>query len=91
MRALMVGYDLRKGESYDSLIKYLKSFPGWWHGLDSTWFVNTNMTVNQVCNELMKHIRKTDHLLVLDPHTGIWSSYNLSDDLNDYLRRNLAA
>lgn len=87
----MVCYDLKKGESYKALHDYLKSSGTYWHGLDSTWFVATNLSVSSLCNAIIKHVNSDDKILVLNPHNGIWASYNLGDRLNDWLKSRLAA
>ena len=42
---VIVGYDLNKpGQDYEQLWKRLREFGTWWHHLDSTWIVRTEMT-----------------------------------------------
>jgi hypothetical protein len=63
----MVGYDLnRPGKDYTTLIERLKSFPNWWHYLDSTWLIKTDMSAVQVRDLLWAVMDQTDELLVID-------------------------
>lgn len=66
MTAYCVSYDLNKlGQNYDPLYKELKSSPGWWHDLDSTWLISTQETAEQLANRLLAHLDKNDRLLVI--------------------------
>jgi len=44
--SLLIGYDLNKtGKDYSGLIEKIKaSVETWWHCLDSTWIVKTNLS-----------------------------------------------
>ncbi|HEX6701582.1 MAG TPA: CRISPR-associated protein Cas2 [Gaiellaceae bacterium] len=85
MKTLMVGYDLNKpGQQYPRLIAKLKSFPKWWHYLDSTWLIKTDLGVTQVRDALWSLMDSSDELLVIDvtgdamawqglpPRAGAW-------------------
>ena len=65
MKSYMVGYDLNSpGQNYDKLIDALKSYPNWWHYLDSTWILKTDATAAQIRDHLVHFIDKNDELLV---------------------------
>jgi hypothetical protein len=67
MKTLLVGYDLNKpGKNYDALIDRLKEHGTWWHNLDSTWLVRTNLTVVELRDVLADLIDSSDELLVVD-------------------------
>ena len=68
--AVLIGYDLNKeGKNYAENNKKLielikKTFPTWWHYLDSTWIVVTTMTCVQIRDLLITVLDKDDELLV---------------------------
>jgi len=76
MSCLLITYDLNKpGQNYDDLYKEIKGLgASWWHYLDSTWLVSTNLTADQAASRLLKVLDKSDHVLVLnvtgDDHQG---------------------
>ena len=86
MGLLLVGYDLTKPDrDYGALTERLRSFDWWWHGLDSTWIVRTNLTTVQLRDDLKRYVDPADKLLVLDV-TGdgaAWS--NMSRRESDWL------
>jgi hypothetical protein len=64
---MLVGYDLNKPvKDYPKLIDKLKRYPGYWHYLDSTWLVRTDLTHKQVRDQLKTLIDADDELLVVD-------------------------
>lgn len=92
MGLLLVEYDLTKpSQDYTKLIEQLKSFGPWWHGLDSTWIVRTELTTVQLRDALKPYIDSSDRLLVLDVtgDAGAWSNFSkkTSDWLLDQLTR----
>jgi hypothetical protein len=66
MSTLLIGYDLNKtGKDYEGLIREIKeTFDTWWHHLDSTWIVVTDLTPVQVRDLLTPHIDADDEILV---------------------------
>jgi hypothetical protein len=65
MGVLMIGYDLHEGEDYKDLIDAIKAYGDWWHCLDSTWLIKTDLIPSQVRDNLRKHIKSDDRLIVL--------------------------
>jgi hypothetical protein len=89
MATLMVGYDLNKpDQDYEKLINYLKGLGTWWHHLDSTWLVVTNMTAKELRDKLKTLIGAADELLVLDVTDDIWASAGFTDKANSWLQQN---
>ena len=89
MNTFIVGYDLnRPGQDYDSLWKRLKEFGTWWHHLDSTWLVRTEMTAVQLRNELKPLLDSSDELLVIDVTGKSWAGTGFSERAYDWLRKN---
>jgi hypothetical protein len=67
VRTLLVGYDLNKpGQHYEPLIDKLKSYPTWWHYLDSTWLIRASLTPVQLRDALKPFLDSSDELLVID-------------------------
>jgi hypothetical protein len=87
---ILVGYDLnRPGKDYAKVIEKLKTFPGWWHCLDSTWLINTSLTPVQVHDELRPLMDSTDELLVMDVtgDSAAWSGFDTT--CSDWLKTNI--
>lgn len=85
----LVTYDLNKpGQDYKVLHEAIKSLGRRWHHLDSTWLVQSRLTVQQVTDHLTPKIDKSDRLLVLDV-TG--DSYNgwLTQDAWKWIGENI--
>ena len=94
MAVLMVGYDLHGPESrddYKRLIEAIKKLGSdWWHCLDSTWLVVTNLTPAQVRDRLSPYLDANDTLLAVKLVTdGTWASWNFSKDCAAWLQKYL--
>ncbi|MBI4095179.1 MAG: hypothetical protein HY435_03235 [Candidatus Liptonbacteria bacterium] len=62
----LITYDLNApGKDYTSLYEAIKNLGAWWHYLDSTWLVDTQMTTSQVSNQLKPKMDQNDHFLVI--------------------------
>jgi hypothetical protein len=64
MAIYVVGYDIhpKAGETYDELIKAIKSIGSWWHCLDSTWLVKSDLSATDVRDRLWNHMKADDRL-----------------------------
>lgn len=61
-----INYDLNKpGQDYAKLHEAIKGLGAWWHHLDSTWLVDTNLNADQIWNRLSQHVDKNDFVLVI--------------------------
>ena len=61
-----INYDLNKpGQDYAKLHEAIKGLGPWWHYLDSTWLVDTNLNADQIWNRLSQHVDKNDFVLVI--------------------------
>jgi len=90
MATLMIGYDLNKtGKDYSGLIQQIKeTFDTWWHHLDSTWLVVTDLTPVQVRDLLASHIDSDDEILVaVVSAPAAWRGFNESG--SSWLKDNL--
>lgn len=90
MNTLLIGYDLNKaGKNYDGLITSIKDSPDWWHYLDSTWLVKTNLTVEAMRNQLSPYIDNDDELLVIDATDADAAWVGFNNDAARWLREKL--
>jgi len=78
MSVMLIGYDLRKpGQDYVPLFDEIKRLGEWWHCLDSTWMVNTTVSVEQARNRLLTKMDQNDQLLVITVvRPAAWSLTN---------------
>src|SRR5262245_55886656 len=53
----------------------------WWHCLDSTWIIHSQLSVAQIRDHLMGFIDANDDLVIVELH-GNWATYGLSHDCN---------
>ncbi len=61
-----INYDLKRpGQNYQALHEAIKSCGDWWHFLDSTWLVDTNLDAQGIWNSLAGHVDKNDILLII--------------------------
>ena len=83
---LLITYDLNKpGQDYTRLHNEIKKANTWWHYLESTWIISTDLSVLRWSNRLQKHMDKNDHLLVVE----ICDNYNgwLPQEAWDWLHK----
>lgn len=67
MSAVLITYDLNKpGQNYEKLYDKIKTFGAWWHHIDSTWIVDTNLTVGEVNDRLLSVMDDSDSVLILN-------------------------
>lgn len=90
MANYLIGYDLDKpDQNYKELFKAIEAIGGsYWHCLDSTWIVKSNLTAIQLCNSLSKHIGSSDKLLVAAlSKDAAWIGFD--KECSDWLKTNL--
>jgi hypothetical protein len=79
MSTYLVGYDLDKpGQDYSDLVESIKGLGPWWHHLDSTWLVVSDLDYKQVRNQLKQYLDTNDKLLVINVSNddAAWSGFN---------------
>ncbi|MBU3146838.1 hypothetical protein [Clostridium sp. CF012] len=88
----LIGYDLNKTDkNYDGVYTAIKessvSGSTWWHYLDSTWIIKSNLTVDQVQEKIKLETDENDHFLVIEVKNNKqgW----LPKDAWDYLNNNI--
>ena len=64
---LLITYDLRRpGQQYATLYEEIKKAGTWWHHLESTWIIETELTPRQWYDRLVPHIDSNDNLIVFE-------------------------
>lgn len=64
---LLITYDLKApGRNYEELHETIKSAGTWWHHLESTWLIETNLTPEQWYNNLAKHLDINDLIFIIE-------------------------
>jgi hypothetical protein len=79
MKTYLIGYDLNKeGQNYEGLVEKIKeTFGTWWHHLDSTWIVKSNLSAAQIRDILRPFIDNNDELLVASlAGESAWVGFN---------------
>lgn len=63
---LLVTYDLIKpGKDYLSLYDTLKTASAWWHYLESTWLLKTELSPQDWYNKLRLHMDINDRIFII--------------------------
>lgn len=64
---LLITHDRnRVDQDYSGVHKEVKKASKWWHHLESTWIVRSDLTPTQWADRLKQHLDDTDHLLVIE-------------------------
>jgi len=91
MTIYVIGYDLhpKKGETYDELISAIKEFGTWWHCLDSTWLIVSDLSAIQIRDMLWQHMKADDQLLVVAyaPRNSAWCGF--ADNCRTWLEQHM--
>lgn len=91
MTIYVIGYDIHpsQGQTYDALEKAIQSFPDWWHCLDSTWLVKSDLSATQVRDKVWKSMYDNDRLLVVAyaPHNSDWIGFDA--ECSNWLKANM--
>ena len=89
MATYLVSYDLNTpGKDYSLLYASIKELSGsWWHYLDSTWFIRTELPPSVLRDKLRQVLDSTDQIIIIKV-TLPWASYNLSDEAVQWLKNN---
>jgi len=89
MATYIIDYDLnRPGQNYTELFEAIKALGPWWHCLDSTWIVKSNLTAVQIRDAVSSRIDRNDRLLVAElSGQAAWVGFN--DECSSWLKNNL--
>lgn len=84
-----ISYDLnRPGQDYKDLYVAIKNFGSWCHPVDSTWFVDSNLSANTIRDGLTAVMDKTDALVVIKASApGAW--FGLNTEISTWLENHL--
>lgn len=87
MNKYIITYDLKNSpaRNYGNLILAIKNIGPWWHYLESTWIIKTDLNAGQIWNCLYTHINGNDRLLIvkIEPYDkGGWLTKDAWDWLN---------
>ena len=64
---LLISYDLNTpGRNYSSLYEEIKKAGTWWHHLDSTWIISTDLGPDEWQKRLYQHMDENDYLLIIE-------------------------
>ena len=67
-----INYDLSApNRDYSGLYEAIKSYPGWWHYLESTWLVVSDNTPSQIWERLKPHVDDNDSLLIIEVRDNV--------------------
>ncbi len=83
MATHLIGYDIHpsKGETYENLFNAIKALGAWWHHLDSTWLVVSDLSAVEIRDQLKEHLPAADDQLLVITVTGAaraWYGFNNS-------------
>lgn len=84
-----ISYDLNKpGQNYPGLYDKIKKLGSWCHPVDSTWFVETTYSAEEVRDTIKAVIDSSDSLIVTKASApGAWCG--LSNEVSQWLKNNL--
>ncbi len=91
MKTYLISYDLnqpRKETDYPQLIAAIKQLGTWWHCLDSTWIVKSNLSAAQIRDALKPHLDNGDELLVASL-TGESAWFGFDAQCSSWLKTNI--
>lgn len=87
MSTKLIAYDLNSpGQDHDRLTDAIKEMGAWWHHLDSTWLVKTELPVVEVRDRLKPYMDSNDELLVADVTGDVRAWRGSSDRASDWLK-----
>jgi hypothetical protein len=78
-------------KNYNDLYEEIKSLgDSWWHHMNDTWLINTNMTAEQIANSLLRHINQDDKLLIIEVKENYrgWLHKEAWDWIRETFRKN---
>lgn len=89
MASVLITYDLiTPGKKYAELHEAIKTLGSWWHCVESTWIIKSDLSLVQIRDALKKHVDSNDKLLVLGlSGAGAWVGFD--KNCSDWLTSNL--
>ena len=75
MKVLLVTYDLRHpGQNYTGFYSTLQKSKFWWHYLESTWLLATELSPRDWYNKLKTSMAENDNLLIIEVKRNYYGS-----------------
>ena len=63
----LITYELfDKSKDLTKLHKKIKSHGAWWHHIENVWFIETNQSVNEIYNTIIKFFTKKDNVVIIE-------------------------
>ena len=84
---IFISYDLNSpGQDYSTIIDEIKSLGRWAKVQKSLWYVDTNLSVDEVYDRVSLKMDSNDSLIVIDAknNNAIWN--NLADDVGKLIK-----
>lgn len=69
MKLLLISYDIKsveRDEVYQRLYETLKGAKGWWHYLESTWILATDLKMEKWHQKVKDLIKSEDRFIIVD-------------------------
>ena len=84
-----ISYDLTDAqpEEYAELIDHLKTYPTWWHHLESTWFIVSEKKVSEIRDECRVYLPSGSKLIVISVG-DTWAGKGFSERAYNWLKTN---
>lgn len=84
-----ISYDLCKShKDYDALYKEIKNLGSWCHPVDSTWYVDTALSV-EVARDRLKAVMDSDDKLIVTKADAPGAWFNLDAPVSEWLKKHL--
>ena len=90
MKVLLISYDLKSKpiDQYINLYETIKKADVWWHYLESTWLVATELNPKEWYDKIVSQIHKNDKLLIIEvkPNYYGWLTPEAWEWIQKYLK-----
>ncbi|NQY20033.1 MAG: hypothetical protein HRT40_01795 [Campylobacteraceae bacterium] len=84
---LFISYDLNSThKNYDGVINEIKNLGDWASIQKSMWYLNSNLTAQEVATKIHSHMESNDTLIVIDTFNNDAYWYNLSDEVGSHIQ-----
>ncbi len=87
MAVYCISYDL-KSDNYSALIESIKAYGFYWHQSESTWFIETTQGAKQILENLNRHLKKGDKILVIKVQKNWWAAGHTEEEYQWMRERN---
>ena len=85
MRSYLITF---KSENKNQIIKHIVSFPGYAKIKEDVWIVQTNMKHKELRDNFNSLLKEgVDLLFVIDVTDQAWASFNIPNDVSNWLKK----